>query len=478
MNSARNVLGGAAWLYGSQVVSMVAQIAYSSITARIIDPDGFGQYAVALSVVAFFGILAGAGMAQQWGRMDAVNAANFTSVAAYGVCAGVGWSLLLMASSSSWAALWGVPGAATLINIASLLVFLGPLSLVASGWARRTGRFRMLATITVVGNVLGMVVGGIVVGLTAEVSALLVSPSIAMLSLALVSLVPAIPLFRPRQLSFGAMRSVVQYNWRMIIVSTVSYVNGNLGKLVTSRALGAGTLGVWNRADVLSTVPFHSAQAAVLQALSPEFRHDIHNPERARALWPRVLGLSAWVFLPLAAVGAVVIPRLVPLLFGAGWEAVSEIIPALVAIAAVQAVVATLNSAVEIVGRFRWLMASAIGQLFIYAAAAVMTAIQRNFLWILCGLTLALIVQHVLQVALCSRAGYLDTRMLLGHYVGPASYAIGTFLALQLSAHLIFDSGSEAARVTGAVVAVAFLVVAACTLRFLPPYRFLRELRR
>lgn len=473
ISRAQNLLAGAGWTYGAQILTVVAQFAYAAITSRAVNANGFGAYSVALSVSALIGLLASGGLGQTVGRFQVLDAPRVRALLVYAVILGSVGGAFLLVTADLWAAIWSTPGSAAPIRWLSISALLAPLLGLVGGLMRRQGRFKLFAVTSLTANLIGMVAGAIAVTSLHTASSLLVSPVLAAAITTAVGCVLNATLLLGRP-SFSNAGSDVTFSWNVTAASLLSYVNFNIGKFAVARAMGASALGQWNRADVLSTVPFHQVQTAIIQATYPEFRHDITDARRARVVWTDLLVLVAWVSLPTAAAGAVLIPPLVPVLFGPGWSEAASLTAPLVVVGGLQALSTVLAAAVEAIGRFRWVWASHIMMLTIYATAAGLTIATRQWWPVVCGLIAAMVAQHAFNIAVCSRAGYLDARTLLKHYsivLIAASAAWGfTFAAVTLART---EAPWSIPAAIGGVVVIAS--VGWLSRRHLPPYRLARK---
>lgn len=424
LTSSRRVLEGAAWAYGVQVVTVVIQFAYAAVTSRSVDPSGFGAYAVALSVTALVALVANGGLAQTVARATIVDKSVIRGLATYGLLLGLVGAFALWLSADAWAALWGEPAAAEPIRWLCLSTLIAPYLGLASGLMRRLGKFRALAVATLTANVVGMAAGALSVYMWRTASSLLVSPMISQ-----VVILAGCLLMSDRLLygldRLGAARGELGFSVKVLITTVVYYLSGNAGKWSASVGLGAAALGSWNRADVVSTVPFQQVQAALTQAIYPEFRHDRDGATRAKRVWPDLLGLVAWVALPTASVAAVILPVLVPLLFGDGWQVAAAITAPLALVGGLQILASLLASALEAIGRFRWIFAAQIVLVAVNVTAAFVAVLQRSWFPILAALILGIVLQHGIHVVLSTRAGYLDVRVLSAHYVAAATTSLG-----------------------------------------------------
>ncbi|KTR94672.1 hypothetical protein NS220_08400 [Microbacterium testaceum] len=180
--------------------------------------------------------------------------------------------------------------------------------------------------------------------------------------------------------------------------------------------LGADTIGQWNRADVLSAVPFQQVQSALIPVVYPEFRHDLAGSDRTKAVWTDMLSLTAWLILPAAGVAAVLVPLVLPMLFGGGWDLAILLSPFICVAAAIQVVSTLLASAVEALGKFKWIWWTQGALLVVQIAVVGAIWATGSVLPAMAGLIASLVMQHAIYVALCAKHGYLDARRLLKRY--------------------------------------------------------------
>lgn len=459
------------WTYGAQVLTMVVQFAYAAVTARVLGAAEFGAYGVALAVSALVVLVANGGLGQTAARMPTIGGRQTGALATYAFFLGLTGVVILVLTAGLWARLWSVPQAEELIRLTAVGAFAAPWLSLGSGLLRRQDRFRLLAAIVLIANVSGMLFGALAVVIFQVPWALLVSPLLSQVFAAVAVVVANRTVLVPRRLRGGALD--IGFSLRFIVTSIPGYINGNMGKIAVSTVLGAGALGQWNRADVITSVPFLQVQNALIQVAYPEFRHDTKDGNRARTVWVDLLTLAAWIGLPAAAAGAVVLPLAVPVLFGEGWEVAAALAAPLALAGGLQLVATVLASAIEAVGRFTWIWLSQ-GVLFVVYGAAATAVFATSSWWpVIVGLVVAQIVQHIVQVILCVKARYLDGKLLAVRYLQAAGGALVCgALALTVMGVLRSIEG-----VTGVMLATGLLGVAVVTAyryrAVLPPIRVL-----
>lgn len=470
MGTGRKLLAGAAWAYGSQVATIIAQFGYAAITSRLVGPSTFGSYAIALSVSGLVTLLAAGGTAQAVARMGELEPKRLHALGVFAILVGIVSAGAVWLTSPFWAELWGDSQSRPVIQLLAISSFVAPLVGVSTSVMRRQGSFRELAILTFSSNLVGMIFGSLAVLHFRSGASLAVSAIIAQSLLLIGSL-----LLTERLLwgfaSVGHARQEVFYSANLTTVKLAEYLIGNLVKFSTSRWLGPAYFGFWNRADMLATLPFQQVQNALLQAISPEFRHDVRAPERAFRVWTDLLILVAWFVLPASAVAAVAFPILVPFLFGPGWQIAASLTVPLAIAAGLQTVSTVLSSAVEALGRFKWMWATSAALIALQLAGAAALIVFRSIDVAMACVIATQIARHVIQLGLCRNAGYIDLRRLLKNYLAVLASAGGAAASAGLLCWLVASSMDK--PVLWAVTAAAAAALPLTLWRHrqkLPPY--------
>ncbi|TLM84550.1 hypothetical protein FDW83_07500 [Pseudarthrobacter sp. NamE2] len=464
MTTARRLLAGASWVYGAQLLTVLAQFAYAAITSRAVGPDGFGAYAVALAVTGLVSLLATGGLGQTISRMNVMDQARIRPLLTYALILGVVCGLFLLLTAPFWGWLWGVESSSNPIRWLAISCSLSPFLGLATGLLARTGKFRNLAMITLGSNILGMVVGGLAVLHWQTASSLVVSTSVAQI----MTLVGALLASERGLLGLSTLRkgqTDISYSGKLTSTNMLSYVTGNIVKFSMVRGIDAASLGHWNRAEVLTSIPMQQIQAALIRAVYPEFRHDIQESDRAKTVWTDMLILVAGASLMLSAAALVLVPPVVPLLFGPGWETAALLAGPLAIAGGLQIVSTLLASAVEALGRFRWIVSTEAILIGLQVIAAIFVLVTRN-LWVaVLALVLTNVVRHGWHVFLLGRQGYLDVRRLLANYLFLVGISFIVALALWCSLELVKMSSSSFVYLILALFAAFIPISAGLVLR-------------
>lgn len=458
VSTARSVASGSAWTYGSQLVSMVLQFGYAAITSRIVGPDAFGAYAVAVLVANLVAIISAAGLGQSIARSISSSPEAIRGLGTVALGYGAAAALFIMPLAPVWAELWGNADASSSIQLVGLSAALAPSVGLLSGLLRKNRDFKSLAVCTVSSNALALIVSAVLVAVFRTPEALIAAPALTQLftyvSFQLATAGAAIPgrVYREilDHLSFG---------WKVSVANVLAYGIENVGRFAVSRAVGQTALGYWNRADVLTTVPFDRLQGAMSQALYPELGNRLSDRARMQRVWTDILVIVGWISMPASGFLAGAVPSLVPIIFGDDWNPVIGICILLAIAAGFRGSSIQLASALESVGYFGWIWATHAILLLVQVGCAIVVFQSQQILPAIVGMLLVPLLRHIFQVYLCHVNGLLFAPRLLVNYlwISVAAVCCG---GISYSASMVALSMDANYLTCGLLLAVALCVIA------------------
>ncbi|WP_284756194.1 oligosaccharide flippase family protein [Arthrobacter sp. efr-133-R2A-120] len=446
---ARSVASGSAWSYGAQIGAIVMQLGYAAITSRLVSAQVFGTYSVALLISNLVAILSVAGLGQSVARSKVVSPEMLRGLGSIALMFGVMAALLISPFAEGWALLWGDESAKNSIVIVGAAALFAPSVGLLSGVLRRDEKFKELAQGTMFSTLAALVISAFLAGITGVPEALIAAPVMTQIFSYCFFQIAAGWSTLPGRLRRDLVGHL-SFSWRVSLANLMAYGIENLTRFSVARFVGPSALGAWNRGDVMTTTPFDKLQSAMMQALYPQFRHDVAGSERTRRVWTDILIVVGWVTAPACAFLAGAIPSLVPLILGPGWNFASQIAVVLAIAAGFRGVSIQLASALEALSLFRWIW-STHALLLLVQLVMCFAVFQTSTVWpAVIGCVLVPIVRHGLQVYLCRKAGLLHAFALLKGYLqitivcifcallsGTASYATITFQLGPLNSFLL-----------------------------------------
>jgi len=392
------------WSYLSGFVLLLAQVAYTAFTARLIAPRWFGGYALALTIVAFAGLFGSAGLANAVMRTQHLSDRGARTALTLAVASGLVISVAMVVLAAPIEKWFHAPGAAGALR---LLAFQPPMLAAAGvtfGLLRRQRRYRAASLIDVGSSLAGFAVGAVaivsgmgVIGLSVgQVARGVVAMAVGLLAVR-VSLRPAC--------EKASAREFVGFSAQVTGQNVGHYAIGNLPLWSVARLAGGAATGLFSRGYQLVALPNDQFTSGLIRALYPLYREVRTGRDHTqRALTEGLVLTSGAAFLIFGAFAALVQPAAL-LLLGPRWYAATAVTPLLCAFAAVNTLYSVLASAAE---AMRWMRMIWITQLlFFVSMGAALYAASGRLELTAAAMVLATAVAHLYMLLWVSREGLL-----------------------------------------------------------------------
>jgi len=314
---------GAAWSGLSTIILRLGSLVVGIILARILMPEQFGIYAIALTVQSILITVADLGLSADLIRSDDPRKIAPT-VASLGLAMGLVMTVVTMASSTALAELLGSAEAAPAIAVLSLTLFLASASVVPYAMLQRrfqqremfyvgVADFIVSTTVTLALVAAGWGVLGLAVG---RVTAQLVSSS---LQFVFAREVPRYGLDRT------VVRPVLAFGLPIAGANLLSWALLNVDNIILARVVGATALGYYVLAFNVSNWPM-SALAQVVRSISlPYFSRTQSGAAGLSAL----TGVAWAAALPAGATLAALSAPLIEVVYGPKWLPAAPVLAAL-----------------------------------------------------------------------------------------------------------------------------------------------------
>lgn len=314
---------GAAWSGLSTIVLRMGGLVVGIVLARILAPEQFGVYAVALTVQSILITVADLGLSADLIRSDDPDRIAPT-VATLGLLSGSIMAAATILSSSSLASLLGNSDAAPAIAVLAVTLVLSGATVVPYGYLQRRFQQREMFvvgladfTVSTVATLVLVALGFGVLGLAmGRVAAQLVS---SVMQFVLARVEPRYSVDREvvgRVLAFGLpIAGANLLSWALL----------NVDNIVLARVAGATLLGYYVLAFNISSWPM-SALSQVVRSISLPYFSRIDSDASGLA----TLTAIAWAgALPAGAVLAVLSGPLIEVVYGAKWLPAAPVLAAL-----------------------------------------------------------------------------------------------------------------------------------------------------
>lgn len=340
------------WSTTGTVVVRLGNLGLGIVIARIVSPEEFGLYAIALTVQSVVMALADLGLSA-----DLVRSPDFERrtgpVAVLGLVTGGTLTLLTALSAPALASAMGGPGAAGPIAILAATFLLAGVGVVPFATLQRKldqrGLFRS--------NAIDFGVGAVVTLVLAALGYGLVGLAVGRVAGQACGVATQFWLTRTR-LRFSwdrtVARSVLAFGLPVAAANLLSWVLLSVDRVVLGNLAGAVELGFYVLAANISTWPMTLVGQALRSVTLPAFSQ---VRERARAALVPLLGPVWWAVAAAAAMLAALAHPVVVLVYGARWEPAAQILVPLAVVGAVRVVSDVLAGYLYALGRSRGVLA-------------------------------------------------------------------------------------------------------------------------
>ncbi len=314
---------GAAWSGLSTIVLRLGSLTVGIILARLLMPEQFGVYAVALTVQSILVSVADLGLSADIIRSDRPRQIAPT-VASLSLAMGLIITIATFTSSGALAQLLGSPEAGPAIAVLSFTLLLASVSVVPYAMLQRrfqqremfyigVADFVVSTTVTLLLVATGWGVLGLAVG---RVAAQLVS---SVLQFILAREIPRFGIDRT------LVRPVLAFGLPIAGANLLSWALLNVDNIILARVVGATALGYYVLAFNISSWPM-SALAQVVRSISLPYFSRTDNGSAGLA---SLTGIAWAAALPAGAMLAALSAPLIETVYGAKWLPAAPVLAAL-----------------------------------------------------------------------------------------------------------------------------------------------------
>jgi PST family polysaccharide transporter len=298
---------------GQNVLRLVSRL----ILARLLGPESFGWFALAMVFVAGVRLVCALPLPRLIQPPEPsprlLAAAHWTSLAL-----GAAGTVVLLGVADAFAALAGQPEMAPLLRGVSFTVILTSLSAVPRTWLARQLAFRRSAPRELLSEAVGTVAAvGAALGGAGAWSLVLGELVGEMLGVAVFW--RSAPPHRSGPWTWSACRELVRVGLGRLGYDAAGFVRNQGDRFLVGRLFGAQTLGLYSVAVRLGEMATHAVTVVFAEVGAPSFAHLHDDPHRSRRGFLEALRGQAVLLTPPLLAMALLADAFVPLALGSAW---------------------------------------------------------------------------------------------------------------------------------------------------------------
>ena len=368
------------------------------IFALLLDPKELGLLGVAMVWISFLQVFSEVGFSAALIQRSEVGAQHLSTTFFVNVSLGIFLSFLAFALSSYVALFFKIAELKPIIQVLSIIFLINSFSLTQVAVAQRGLKFRALAIrdicATLIGGVVGLILAYFHYGIWSLVIQQLITYVIS--TLLFWHLSP----WRPdiSQFSVESLAELWHYGSKIFFFNLFKFASQNIDKILIGYLLGATALGIYTFAYKLVVFPAVNVVGAVGIYLFPKLSRIQGNSTLIQNSYLLILKAISAIILPAMILVALLVPTVVPLLFGEKWVSAIPIMQILAIVAVMQAVISPVGQLMKALNRPDWLLWWSIGFTIITAVS-----ITIGSYWGMTGISLGLLIIHAIGIIVISQ---------------------------------------------------------------------------
>jgi O-antigen/teichoic acid export membrane protein len=282
-------LSGFTWSGLGAVATVGFQLLFTAALARLLSPADFGLMAMAMVALRFFSYFSQLGLGAALVQKEALSEADVRTALGLTWLVCLGGAALVALAAPLLGLLFQDPAVVPLVRALSLNLILVGLGTVSMALLRRQLRYRAITAIETASYALGYGLLGVALAWAGLGVWTLVVTTFAQ---AAIQLGAAWALTRhPLRPSLaGDRRALLAYGAPYTAVGFLEFLAASLDTAVVGRLLGGATLGVYNRAAMLTHQPVVHAGGVMTRVLFPLLATVQKDLARTGGVW--LLGLA------------------------------------------------------------------------------------------------------------------------------------------------------------------------------------------
>lgn len=319
---------GLRWSYVSTATVAIVQLLYVSVMSRLLSPEAFGIYAIAMLTVAVGDLFAQMGLHQAIVQRTSISRDDIRASATAGVVTGFALFALLWIVAPFISAFFDEPAATPVLRVMGAnFVFVG-LGVTSQGVLRRELRFRTLSIAQIAAYLVGYGLVGIGLAVAGagvwSLAAAVIAVHVVATAIQYASVRhPLRPILRVRR-----FKALYSFGARTSVIGIVEFLGRQLDTFAVGRYAATSLLGQYNRAFVLVNMPLsQQVSGAIMTVVFPAFSKIQHDVPRLVRTYLGVMALGGMLIFPVSAGMAAASRELVLVVLGNQWDVARQLVP-------------------------------------------------------------------------------------------------------------------------------------------------------
>ncbi len=317
-NIREKTLSNLIWKFAERCGVQGVGLVVSIILGRLLEPSLFGSLALITVFISIFQVFVDCGLCNALIQKKDADDLDFSTVFYFNITACVILYLVMFFAAPWIAYFYDDPSLTALIRVLSLTLIISGICIVQQAYISRTLQFKRFFFATLGGSAGAAIVGILLAYKGFGIWALVLQQifSAAVRTFILWTTVK----WRPQiAFSFGRLKVLFAYGWKLLVSALISIGFGNLWQLVIGKFYSSSELAFYNRGDQFPSVIVANINTSINAVLFPVMSKEQENIDNLRAMTRTSIRVTTFVMAPLMIGLAVTAPGVVRLLLTEKW---------------------------------------------------------------------------------------------------------------------------------------------------------------
>lgn len=354
MTLEQKTIGGVKWSGISQFMRLGAQVITSVILARLLLPEDFGLFGMALVFTGLVAIFNDMGIGSAIVQKQDLDQKSLSSIFWFNISVGTLAMLITILAAPFIAHFYGQNSLIPIISVMSVSFLLVSFSIVQNSLLLKELKFKKLTFLELISTISSSLLGISLAYLGYGIWSL-VWQNISM------TFIYAILIWIKGQwmpnflFSWKDIKAIFGFSANLSGFSLMNYFSRNADYLLIGKFLGASALGYYTLAYTMMLFPLSNLSAVLSKVMFPALSKIQHDNDRFRFFYMKSTKYITFISFPIMLGLFAVADEFVIVVFGEKWAPVIFLIKVLSIIGLIQSIAATVGTIYLSKGRTDWM---------------------------------------------------------------------------------------------------------------------------
>lgn len=314
----KQVVGGMMWRFAERVGAKGVSFIVSILLARLLVPEVYGQIALITVITNLLEVFVDSGMGVALIQKKDADDIDFSSVFYFNIFICVLLYLGMFVAAPLIAQFYNSLDLVPVIRVLSLVLIISGLKNIQQAYVSRTMQFKRFFFATLGGTIGAAIIGIILAYLGFGIWALVVQQ---LFNMTIDTVILWITVkWRPKAVfSFGRLRVLLSFGWKILATNLIETFFGELESLVIGKVYTSSDLAYCNRARTFPQLLVMNINASMDSVLFSAMSKEQENQDRIRAMTRKSIQMSSYIISPMLIGFFVIAPSFIRLVLTEKW---------------------------------------------------------------------------------------------------------------------------------------------------------------